>query len=191
MEIEQFIHNIYPISEKSLSMLAGIVTLVEYPKGHLLIESGKIERNSYFIKQGLVRAYKYYEGNEVTFWFGKEGAPVLAMMSYVENKPAYENIELLENSILYKLNNADLNRLYSENVEIANWGRKLAEKELIMTEERFISRQFKTASERYNELITQQPDLLQRVQLGYIASYLGITQVTLSRIRAERTTPNP
>ncbi len=74
---------------------------------------------------------------------------------------------------------------YATNLEIANWGRKLAEIELIKTEERFISRQLGTAIDRYKKLLEENPSLINRVQLGYIASYLGISQVTLSRIRTE------
>jgi len=75
--------------------------------------------------------------------------------------------------------------LYNSDIQVANWGRKFAEQELVKIEERFISRQCKTAVERYRELIGNDPDLLQRVQLIHIASYLGITPVSLSRIRAE------
>jgi len=79
----------------------------------------------------------------------------------------------------------NLRTLFEEDIHIANWGRKFAEQELIKVEERLIFRQCRTAMERYKELIATDPELLQRVQLGHIASYLGMTQVSLSRIRAE------
>jgi len=87
---------------------------------------------------------------------------------------------------LFKLNAAKLQELLKEDIHIANWARRFAELELIKTEERFIARQFKTAKERYEDLVKNHPELLMRIQLGHIASYLGITQVSLSRIRAER-----
>lgn len=132
----------------------------------------------------MVRAY-IERDNEVTFWFGKEGQTVISMKSYVEDQPGYETIELLEDCELYELKTENLKKMFSEDVHIANWGRKFAENELIKTEERLISKQFKNASERYLELMKDHPELIQRVQLGHIASYLGITQVSLSRIRAE------
>ncbi|MCK7555759.1 hypothetical protein MKQ70_12315 [Chitinophaga sedimenti] len=107
------------------------------------------------------------------------------MRSYVDNKKGYEDVQLLEDSDLYKLDLADLRALFEVNIDIANWGRKFVEQELIKVEERLISRQFKTARERYLDLLKDHPNLLQRVQLGHIASYLGITQVSLSRIRAD------
>ena len=119
------------------------------------------------------------------FWFGKEGDAVISMRSYVENQKGYENIELLEDCDLYQVDAQELKWLYEQDIAIANWGRHFAEQELIKIEAMFISRQFRTARERYLDLITQDPELLQRVQLSHVASYLGITQVSLSRIRAE------
>ena len=79
----------------------------------------------------------------------------------------------------------NLRKLFDEDIHIANWGRRYLEQELMKMEEQLISRQFRTAKERYKQLLKDNPSLIQRVQLGHIASYLGITQVSLSRIRGE------
>lgn len=100
------------------------------------------------------------------------------------NEKGYEDIELLENCDLYELRASDLQQLFNKDIHIGNFGRRFAKKELVKTEERLISMQIRTASERYKELLKSSPDIVQRVQC-YIASYLGITQVSLSRIRAE------
>lgn len=185
MSIDQILDTIYPIPEASRSMLKDNITEVNYPKGYILLRAEKIEKTIYFIKKGIVRAYSEQNDNEITFWFGKEGETIISMKSYVENEKGYENIELLENCELYALKTDDLQLLFNQDIYIANWGRKFAEKELIKTEERLISRQFRNASQRYETLLKSEPNLLKRVQLGHIASYLGITQVSLSRIRAE------
>jgi CRP-like cAMP-binding protein len=185
LDLHQIINGIYPLPSASQRKLQDNTRAVSYPKGTILLKAGRIEKNIYFIKKGIVRAYAYQHEHEVTFWFGREGEAVISMKSYIDNEPGYEDIELLEDCELYALNSDDLHRLYQEDIHIANWGRKFAEQELLRTEARLISRQFSTASERYGELLHTNPDLLQRVQLGHIASYLGITQVSLSRIRAE------
>lgn len=185
MDISIILNNIHQLPEKSSKALQDNITLVNFKKGHLLLKANKIESNIYFIKKGLVRAYIDKRDGEATFWFGKEGETIISMKSYVEERSGYENIELLEDSELYELKTANLKKLFNEDVHIANWGRKFAEKELIKTEERLIDELFKNASERYLELMQNHPEILKRVQLGYIASYLGITQVSLSRIRAE------
>ena len=185
MDIHTLISSILPLPPTAAKRLAAVATPVTLHKGHLLFRAGKLEHSVYFISQGLARVYYHDRTNEVTLCFGKEGDVLISLRSYIQHCPGYENIELLETSKLFRLAIADLHDLYTHDTHIANWGRKLAEQELIETEERVMSRQFKTATERYQELISKQPNLLQRVQLGHIASYLGISQVTLSRIRAE------
>jgi len=185
MKLDQILDEIYPLSEQSKLKLKECVTEVKYPKGHILLKADKIESKIYFIKKGIARAYANSFDSEITFWFGKEGDTIISMKSYVANEKGYEDIELLEDCELYELKAAQLQKLFEEQIDIANWGRKFAEKELVKTEERLISRQFRTATERYINLLKKNPDLIQRVQLGHIASYLGITQVSLSRIRAE------
>lgn len=168
----------------SLAKLVDIVRVIDLPKGHLLFNAGKLERDIYFVVQGLARVYYHRGGHTATLCFNSEGEVLISLKSYIEHRPGYENIELLETSKLIQLKTGDLNKLYASDIHIANWGRRLAEQELVKTEERLMSKLFNTASERYRELIQKQPHLLQRVQLGHIASYLGISQVTLSRIRA-------
>lgn len=185
MEIEQILNQISPLSSQSIQLIADKMQLIQLPKNTTLIDADKVEKKLYFIKKGIVRAYIIDDGKEITFWFGKEGDLILSMRSYVENKISYETIELMEDCELYEIKSSDLQLFYATNLEIANWGRKLAEIELIKTEERFISRQLGTAIDRYKKLLEENPSLINRVQLGYIASYLGISQVTLSRIRAE------
>lgn len=185
MEINKIINEIYLIPEASRLKLVEKISEVSYEKGYLLLRSESIETKIYFIRKGIVRAYSETPDNEVTFWFGQEGQAVISMRNYVENSKSYENIELLENCNLYEINTTELQQLFDTDIHIANWGRKLAERELIKTEERLIQLQFKTATERYKDLLTNHPELIQRIQLGHIASYLGITQVSLSRIRGE------
>jgi len=185
MEIGTILDSVYVLPKASKDKITEVINEIEYSKGYRLLNADKIERNIYFIKKGIVRAYINSSDGEMTFWFGKEGDTVVSMKSYVNNQTGYENIELLEDCILYNLNTGALNKLFEEDIHIANWGRIFAEQELLKTEERLIARQFGTASERYAELIKNDPELLQRVQLSHIASYLGITQVSLSRIRAK------
>lgn len=185
MNIDIILDQIYPLPESSRLSLKKHITEISHPKNFCLMEAGKIIPYIFFIKKGIVRAYSSTAENDITFWFGTEGQTIISMKSYVEDKPGYENIELLEDCELYKLETENLRNLFNEDIHIANWGRRFAERELVKTEELIISRQFKTALERYKDLMRDKSDLLKRVQLGYIASYLGITQVSLSRIRAE------
>jgi CRP-like cAMP-binding protein len=185
MNIDSIVDNIYPLPEKSKSLLKENIGEITYPRSHVLFKVNRIEPKVYFIKKGIVRAYANPGDEDITFWFGKEGDAVLSMKNYVDNQKGYETIELLEPCDLYVIDTEHLRRLFNEDIHIANWGRKFAEQELVKVEERLIFRQCRTAMERYKELMASDPELLQRAQLGHIASYLGMTQVSLSRIRGE------
>ena len=173
MDIHEIINKIYPMPESSVDKLKRLLSKVTYPKGHLILETGKTETNLFFIEKGIARAYIPVDGKEVTFWIGREGSTIVSLKSYVNNQQGY----MLKRKELYEL--------FEEDIHIANWGRKFAETEFLQTEERLISLLFTTASERYRELLKDNPDLLQRMPLECLASYLGITPVSLSRIRAK------
>ena len=133
----------------------------------------------------MVRAYTSADGNELTFWVGKEGATLVSMKGYVNDQPGSETTELMEDSVLYVLERKKLIGLFSEDLRIANWGPRYALMALLATEALLISMSSAIASERYKELLEREPDLLQRLPLRNIATYLGITQASLSRIRAQ------
>lgn len=181
MDIKEIINLRYAMPDASLDKLRQCLTEVSYPKGFRVLESGKVEKDIFFIKKGIVRAYTSVEGKEITFWVGKEGATIVSMKGYVNDEPGYETMELMENSVLYVLERKKLKELFLKDLHIANWGRRY----LLAAEERLISMLSAVASERYHELLEKEPDLLQRLPLGSIATYLGITQASLSRIRAQ------
>lgn len=172
------------LSNESWHELSHYMACVQYPKSTTIIYAGKVEPYFYVLQSGIARAYSDGENQQITFWFGESGAVLFSFNSYINNGPGYENIELLTSSTLIRIKLADLFQLYKQNLEIANWGRKIAEQELIATERRLIDRAFKGAAARYHEFVAQSPELIKRVALKHIASYLGVTQVTLSRIRA-------
>lgn len=184
MNIDQILDQIYLINHASKQKFIDCFEEISLPKNHLIIRSDKVERSVFFIKKGIARAFSTFDDAEVTIAFGEEGDTIISLNSYILNQAGYENIELLEDCDLYKISVKDLQSLFEKDIDIANWGRKFAEQELIKAEHRFISNQLGTATERYMELLKKHPTLIQRVPLGLVASYLGITQVSLSRIRA-------
>lgn len=185
MNINGIINSIHKLPPTSLDTLIASISEVEYPKRFHLHRENKKETKSYFIKKGIVRAYAHKDGKEITFWFGQEGDLIFPLQTLFAGLVEYATVELLEDCVLYEIDLERLQDLYQSDIHIANWGRRYAECACIKSEKLFIARQFKTSLERYRELINEYPDIIQRVQLGIIASYLGISQVNLSRIRAQ------
>lgn len=165
--------------------LCAIFEEVRVEKGMNIIEAGKRSRFIFFIRSGSCRVFYHKEEREVILDFAFPGDALIALNSYVHGKPGYETIQTMERSQLYRVDSDALQRLFADSVGIANWGRRLAEVETLKIEYRLMSKLFKSAKESYLELLDRAPALLQTVKLGFIASYLGISQVTLSRIRAQ------
>ena len=145
---------------------------------------GKTCRHLYFLEQGALRGYYHVDGKEVTHWFSFENDFVTSFHSFITGTPAVENIQLIEGSVLWSITRDRLNYLLSRHHEIERLVRIIYERYYIRLEERFVNAHFKSATERYQDLMQQAPHIIERVPLGAIASYLGISQETLSRIRS-------
>lgn len=173
------------MSDNSIKELFIHSSILKLPKKHILTSSFQKDKNFYFMEKGIARSYCVLNGKEATSWFSMEGDIVFSTNNFYGSIKGYEYemVQLLENSILYAIPVKELNALYLNNIEIANWSRVLHQDAFIANEKRLISRLYQTAEERYIELLETRPELFQRVNLGYIASYLGISQVTLCHLR--------
>jgi CRP-like cAMP-binding protein len=108
-----------------------------------------------------------------------------SIISFLTRQPDRRGIELLEDSVLWGMHHDELEQLYKHHHDIERLGRLLVSFGLIQLQQRFDDLHFATAAQRYRTLMDTNPSFIQRVPLGMIASYLGITQETLSRIRAQ------
>lgn len=173
----------YPLSEDTLRALKEKLVLCHFTKKYQLIEAGKFCKSAYFIEKGITRSFWLVNGEEITTSFSSEGRIVFSMDELYYNKMSEEYVETLEEVVAYKILLADLLQLFQTNIEMANWGRIIHQNEYRRLHRSHKERLTLPAKDRYEEFKQQFPDICQRVQLGYIASYLGITLPTLSRLR--------
>lgn len=173
------------LSGEGRAALTAIAQRIELPKGRTLIQPGSVCDTVYFIEEGLTRTYYRKGGKDITDWLAAEGDFVVSVISFLTAQPDRRGVETLEPCRLIALARRDLEALYNAHHEIERLGRLLMATGLIQVQERFDELHFSTAAERYAGLLARRPGLLNRVPLGIIASYLGITQETLSRIRAQ------
>lgn len=185
MELKEGILKIYPLTETEVNKLIDIAEIIELPKQTTFIPHNKTNKYIYFLEKGICRIYYPKKEKEVILDFCFPGNIILPLNSYVYGTPTYEIVDSITVCTVHRISISQLQQLYEMSLPIANWGRKLAEIETLKIEERLMQSLFKSATERYQDLLTKEPALLQHIKLRYIATYLGVSQVTLSRIRSE------
>jgi CRP-like cAMP-binding protein len=178
------IQSLAPLGNTALEALQNSFEKKEFPKNYFLLNEGQQCRYLYFLEKGAIRGFYNSEGKEITHWFAFENDFVTSFHSFITHQPAVENIQLIESCVLWSISKEALTKLLNGHNETERLLRKAYEKYYIRLEERFVNAHFKTAAERYNDLLLRSPHILERVPLGNIASYLGISQETLSRIRS-------
>lgn len=177
-------HEIYPVSNEAINMFASCLKKQVFPPKTIIIQGGKIDKNVYFIELGITRSFSLFNGKEVTTWFSLEGDGTCSSLSLYRNQPGFEYVETLERTEVYSLSTDMLTSLYDKHIDLANWGRVLQQENFLRLQDVHLARLNLTAQERYEKLIKDFPNICNRVNLGYLASFLGITQPSLSRIRA-------
>lgn len=176
-------HQAWEVSDKTLNELHKYIHPCNFPRRFKLIESEKRCRHAYFINKGITRSYWVVDGKEITTSFSEEGGIVFSMDELYYNKPSEEFVETLENVEAYRIDIDILQKLFSENIELANWGRVIHQNEYRRLHRSHKERLTLPAKERYEHFKDQFPEICKRAPLKYIASYLGITPYTLSRLR--------
>jgi CRP-like cAMP-binding protein len=183
---EQF-KNVDPFILNGLvSDLRNITTIHRFPKHHLLHQEGKICNHLYFIETGIARSYYHKDGKDITAHFAVENGGVTAIDSFIQRKKSRYNIEVLEDAVVHSMAHYDIHALLDQNPTYEKFVRLFLEQIYIDLAERVEDLLFYNAKDRYDNLMLKNPSLFQRVNLGHIASYIGVTQETLSRIRAQK-----
>lgn len=181
-----YLKQVHPLSKEAENALLEICSVETVAKNEDLQPIGHTCRNIYFIKEGLLRIYYLKEGNDITESFEVENAILARADSLFDASPSRKGIQAIEPTTVIAINSAQLFALYDQYHDIERLFRKLFEKAYVQTVNRLESLQFYTAEERYNNLVKSAAQIIQRAPLKHIASFLGITQVSLSRIRSKK-----
>ncbi|RPE13422.1 Crp/Fnr family transcriptional regulator [Chitinophaga lutea] len=178
-------NQIEPVSPTLENDIRQQTEVVFFRKKSIILELGKICRHCYFGMKGLVRGYYVSdEGEDITSWFMKERDVIISVKSFFRQVPSREVLETLEDTVCISLEYERLKALYRKYPAFNNIGRELTEEYYIQMETRAISLRMDDAKVRYDKLLEMHPDIVSRVPLQYIASYLGIDAATLSRVRS-------
>lgn len=156
-----------------------------FDKGEILSKQNQYNHTVFFVDEGLLRMFYYENGKDITTNFYSEGKITANIDTLFKNQPTRNNIETLEKSVITTCNFKKLEELCSVSLTAANFSRYILGNLMIEMSRRISSLQFMTAKEKYIQLLEENPNIILRAPLGMIASYLGISQETLSRIRSD------
>ena len=177
---------IHPMSEGLVSHLSHILKAKELKKKEYLLKAGHVCRTICFIEKGLLRCF-YIKGEvEVCSWFMKEGDVIVSIESFFQQKESYESIQALEDTLLYYITYDEIKYIYKTFPEFNYTGRVLTEKYYTLWAQQLYALRMQQAQERYKWLLDHHPEFILRVHAKYIASYLGIDETTLSKIKNGR-----
>ena len=181
-----FINNIYPLTEEIMEFMSSRTTFKKVSKGKFLLKPGEYCNDYYYIHKGILRSYIKYGEKEITIWINPEGEITTAIRSIAGSRLSDEYIQVIENAELVVIPFNAMRELYERFPEMNKVGRMLLEEYYAASEERVFIARLPNAQARYQHFINSRPELLNRIPLKYVASYLGITLETLSRLRAKK-----
>ncbi|WP_158638412.1 Crp/Fnr family transcriptional regulator [Panacibacter ginsenosidivorans] len=179
-----YLKSIHPLSAALQQHLSTVLKIKELSRKEYLLKRGRINKEICFIEKGLLRCFYLKKDKEVCSWFMKEGDVIISVESFFRQQVSNESIQALENCTLYYLTYSELQYIFHHYPEFNFVGRVLTEQYYTLSEQRLYSIRMQRASERYDYLLNNFPEIIQRVPSKYIASYLSITEETLSRIRS-------
>ena len=171
------------LNDSELLSLQNAVEKRTYKKNDVIFTEGKISSEIYFVEKGCVRLFYNVDGNDKTAFFYTEGQFICAGESYTYNIPAIENYQVIEQTEIFVFTKKKAEKLLSEAPRLEVIARIATENELITCQKVIASFVTKSAEERYTDLLNTQGELFQRVPQQYIASFLGVSPETLSRIK--------
>ncbi len=182
---QSYILQVVPLSDEDLLLLMSCAQERILKKGEALLKEGVVCRSIYLVTSGYLRTYYNKEGIAINLNFTFEGNFTSNIKSYTSRQPSELTIEAGEPSVVWVFNIDHISGQYNAQSEIARFVRRVAIRLLVASEEHSDMFKIHTPTERYQYIEKNNPELLQRISLSQIASYLGVTRETLSRIRAK------
>lgn len=187
MNIEKILNGIgeiySPISNECQQEFIANSKISRFKKGEIVVREGQFSKKGFLIVQGCSRAYYLKDGKDISDWFTFENQIMASIVSFFSKEPSPHYVEFIEDSTVIEFTKDTVDILTNKYHDFERFINKVVTETMLGLCERLYTIQFNKAEERYRHLLTIYPDITNRIPLTHIASYLGITLETLSRIR--------
>lgn len=174
------------LSAETKDLLRPHCSIHFYDKQQVIVREGAYSDTLYYVIEGSARAYYLKDGKDITDWFSFEKDFITAINSYFMGMPSPHFVESIEPTVMMEIPREEVDRVRAASHEMERLGAIAVTKIMLHLQQRVVALQFETAQQKYENLLMMRPDIEQRVPLGHIASHLGITLETLSRIRSQK-----
>ncbi|HEU4470936.1 MAG TPA: Crp/Fnr family transcriptional regulator [Flavisolibacter sp.] len=181
--IRQYFEKMVSLTDSDWKVFTSRLVRQDFPKKQLILKAGQTEKYLSFIEKGMIRFYMDRDENELSFAFAFEEEFVSAYDSFLTGTPSIYHVQAITPLTLWRISYDDLQSVYRETTIGERIGRKASEYLFLKKSRRELSLLSEPAEDRYLKLLTERPDLIQKIPLKYLASYIGITPQALSRIR--------
>ncbi len=186
-QIRGFLSSIVPFSDNDWVLFNERLTYKEFEKNELLLRAGEVENFMYFLVDGVTRIFQNKNDIEYTLRFNFPITPFNSYASFITQTPSIINVEAITDVKVLRLSYNDMQSLYDESKMAERLGRRLIELLYVQREIKELQMHSKTAEDYYCELLEANDSLVQHIPQKHLASYLGITPESLSRIRKKIT----
>ena len=182
-KLKDCISNQISIDKNSMDDILSVFEPVKISQGEFFLKSGRNCRQMAFIESGYMRMYDIVEGKEITFWIGSNGKFITSLSSFIFETNNIWNIQAITDCKLYIINRENHFKLSKNQPKWLEFDNKLLAHSFALLEKNMFSQLHTTAKQRFHNLLNEEPELFLNVPLQYIASMIGITPESLSRLR--------
>lgn len=182
-KLETILNDITQFSQEELELIQPYFERVELARDEVLLKEGQNCTSIFLVESGMLRNYYNKDGLDINLSFTFENQFTTSFEAYINREPSKITIQAMEKSIVWRINSRAFTKEHGSSTTFSTFIRRLVIRMLMVTEEHHNMMMMNAPADRYKYILDKKPELIKRIPLTHLASYIGITRETLSRIR--------
>jgi CRP-like cAMP-binding protein len=174
------------LSDECIEDLVSVMSLKTFKKNEIIVKQGQYAKMTYLILEGAMRVYYLKDDKDVSDWFAFENEFATSIVSYFSDKPSAHYIQAMEDTTVAEISKENIDRLCKKHPDLETFVKSIVVDTMLKQQKRISSILFYSADEKYSQMQKEFQECLARIPLTHVASFLGMTLETLSRVRARK-----